>query len=54
MDTQLCEDDAQAPRTRAPAGASDSHMHIHDRRFLVENATTLYGFPAQPDTAQAA
>jgi hypothetical protein len=29
-------------------------MHIHDRRFLVENATTLYGFPAQPDTAQAA
>jgi D-galactarolactone isomerase len=40
MHTQQRNDDAQSPRTKAPAGACDSHMHIYDRRFLADDATT--------------
>jgi predicted TIM-barrel fold metal-dependent hydrolase len=38
MDTQQRNDDEQRPRSKAPAGACDSHMHIFDRRFLADDA----------------
>lgn len=39
MNTQQRNDNAQPPRSNAPADACDSHMHIYDRRFLADGAS---------------
>jgi D-galactarolactone isomerase len=39
MNTQSLKDDALHTGRRAPIGACDSHMHVYDRRFLMEGAS---------------